>query len=70
MNLKVNVDGRGFKDVAQGHLDFIKSKRAEFIMLNLSTLGVTLAATFLMASMKGHLNAQVIRSIAIWNLGG
>ena len=39
-------------------------------MLNLSTLAAILAATFLTASMKGHLNAQVFRSVAIWNLAG
>ena len=70
MNLKVNLDGRGFKDVASRHLDFLKSKRYEFYMLNLSTLAAILSVTLLAAAVKGHLSMQVIRSVAIWNLAG
>ena len=70
MNLKVNLDGRGFKEVASSHLDFLKSKRYEFYMLNLSTVAVILSATLLTAAAKGHLNMAVLRSVAIWNIAG
>ena len=70
MNLKTNLDGRGFKDVAKQNLDFLKAKRDEFYRLNLSTLGAVLAVTFMLASSRGHMNKDVISSVLLWNFAG
>ena len=73
MNLKVNLDGRGFKDVEKDndhYVDFIKAKRNEFIRLNMTTVGVIMTATFLIAGFRGHLKQNVTWSIILWNAAG
>ena len=70
MNLKVNLDGRGFKDVAKENLEFMKKKRNEFYRLNVTTIGAVMAATFMLASTRGHLKQDVTTSILLWNIGG
>ena len=70
MNLKVNLDGDGFKEVEKENLDYLKAKRNEFIRLNLTTVGVITAAAFLTAYFRGHLKTYTTVSILLWNLGG
>ena len=70
MNLKVNLDGRGFKDVAKENLDYMKAKRNEFYRLNMTTIGIVMASTFMLASMRGHLKQNVTTSVLLWNAAG
>ena len=66
----MNVDGKGFKDPAKEHLDWMKSKRTELYKLGLSTLFAVVVIAILVALIRGHLNLKVARSIAVWNLSG
>lgn len=45
----VNVDGWGFRAIQYDQLDWIKAKRKEFIMLNVTTALPVLIATFVAA---------------------
>jgi len=72
INLKVNVDGNGFKNIADEHLDWMKAKRRELGMLGFTTLVGVLIATFAIALIveKGDFTSKHAVSILVWNISG
>ena len=70
LNLKTNFDGKGFKEPSEKNLDFIKSKRNEFIGLFVGghLLGIVIALAA--AAYMGHSSKKVTMSVLKWQLGG
>ena len=67
MNLKVNNDGKGG---SKENIDFINGIRNEFYSINYQTAGVIMAATFMVAQMRGDLKQDVVTSVFMWNAAG
>jgi hypothetical protein len=71
VNLKWNYDGRGIKRPPPQYIEYVKSKRAEFIWLNVTTFaGAILVACTLSRLYEGSLSDTNLLSIVKWNFSG
>ena len=66
MNLKTNFDGKGFKEPLEKNLDFMRSKRNEFIALNVGGHLLGIAFALAAAAYMGHSSKKVTMSVLKW----
>ena len=70
MNLKWNIDGKGFKTPSPEYIEFVKRKRDELYRLGITTFVSVVLGTISLAFIRGHATLQVICWIFVYNVIG